>query len=59
MNSNDNGFLGFNQHRIPREHMLMKNSKVCFATTITGETVVGSFLFMLFRILTPLINPII
>ena len=28
MNSNDNGFLGFNQHRIPRENMLMKNAKV-------------------------------
>lgn len=28
MNSNDNGFLGFDHHRIPRENMLMKNSKV-------------------------------
>lgn len=28
MNANDNGFLGFDQHRIPRDHMLMKNAKV-------------------------------
>ena len=28
MNANDNGFLGFNQHRIPLDHMLMKNAKV-------------------------------
>ena len=28
MNANDNGFLGFNQHRIPRENMLMKNAQV-------------------------------
>jgi len=28
MNSNDNGFLGFTHHRIPRNHMLMKNSQV-------------------------------
>jgi len=28
MNSNDNGFLGFDHHRIPRTNMLMKNSQV-------------------------------
>lgn len=28
MNANDNGFLGFEHHRIPREHMLMKNAQV-------------------------------
>lgn len=28
MNANDNGFLGFDQHRIPRENMLMKNAQV-------------------------------
>lgn len=27
-NSADNGFVGFNQHRIPRDHMLMKNAQV-------------------------------
>ncbi|KAJ8735314.1 hypothetical protein PYW07_006934 [Mythimna separata] len=27
-NTADNGFLGFNKHRIPREHMLMKNAQV-------------------------------
>ena len=28
MNANDNGFLGFDHHRIPRDRMLMKNAKV-------------------------------
>lgn len=28
MNGTNNGFLGFEQVRIPREHMLMKNAKV-------------------------------
>ena len=28
MNANDNGFLGFNHHRISRENMLMKNAQV-------------------------------
>jgi acyl-CoA oxidase len=28
MGANDNGFLGFEQHRIPRENMLMKNAQV-------------------------------
>ena len=28
MNANDNGFLGFDHHRIPLENMLMKNSQV-------------------------------
>ncbi len=28
MNANDNGFLGFEKHRIPRSHMLMKNAQV-------------------------------
>ena len=28
MNANDNGFLGFDQHRISRENMLMKNAQV-------------------------------
>ena len=28
MNSNDNGFLGFNQHRVPRSALLAKNSHV-------------------------------
>ncbi len=28
MNSYDNGFLGFERHRIPRENMLMKNAQV-------------------------------
>ena len=32
MNSNDNGFLGFNQHRIPLENMLMKNAKVALVS---------------------------
>lgn len=28
MNATNNGFLGFENVRIPREHMLMKNSQV-------------------------------
>jgi acyl-CoA oxidase len=28
MNANDNGFLGFDHHRISRENMLMKNAQV-------------------------------
>ena len=28
MNSNDNGFLGFDRHRIPRTNLLMKNAQV-------------------------------
>ena len=28
MNTNDNGYLGFNQVRIPRNQMLMKHSQV-------------------------------
>lgn len=28
MNATNNGFLGFENFRIPREHMLMKNSQV-------------------------------
>ena len=28
MNSNDNGFLGFNHHRVPRSALLAKNSFV-------------------------------
>ncbi len=28
MNANDNGFLGFDEHRIPRENMLMKNAQI-------------------------------
>ncbi|XP_059081404.1 probable peroxisomal acyl-coenzyme A oxidase 1 [Tigriopus californicus] len=28
MNSNDNGYLGFESHRIPRKHLLMKNAQV-------------------------------
>lgn len=28
MNSTNNGYLGFDKVRIPRENMLMKNSKV-------------------------------
>ena len=30
MNGANNGFLGFHDFRIPRENMLMKNSKVNF-----------------------------
>lgn len=28
LNSANNGFLGFDRHRIPREHMMMKNAQV-------------------------------
>ena len=28
MNSNDNGFLGFDRHRIPRTNLLMKNAQI-------------------------------
>ena len=28
MNTNDNGYLGFNSVRIPRDQMLMKHSQV-------------------------------
>lgn len=28
MNGTNNGFLGFENYRIPKEHMLMKNSQV-------------------------------
>ncbi|TRY67780.1 hypothetical protein TCAL_02920 [Tigriopus californicus] len=28
MNSNDNGYLGFESHRIPRKHLLMKNAQI-------------------------------
>ena len=28
MNTNDNGYLGFKQYRIPRENMLMKHAQV-------------------------------
>lgn len=28
LNTNDNGYLGFNKYRIPREQMLMKHSQV-------------------------------
>ncbi len=28
MNANDNGFLGFDRHRIDRDQMLMKNAQV-------------------------------
>lgn len=27
-NTADNGFLGFNKHRIPRDHLMMKNAEV-------------------------------
>ena len=28
LNSNDNGYLGFNNYRIPRDQMLMKHAQV-------------------------------
>lgn len=37
MNGTNNGFLGFDQVRIPRDYMLMKNSKVL---EVSGETII-------------------
>ena len=49
MNATNNGFLGFENVRIPREHMLMKNSQVmgkrenktftidCLRKSLTGK----------------------
>ena len=39
MNGVNNGFLGFHDFRIPRENMLMKNSKVNFHTSAVRSAV--------------------
>ncbi|CAK1601683.1 unnamed protein product [Parnassius mnemosyne] len=50
MNGTNNGFLGFDHVRIPREHMLMKNSKVLedgtYVNVTSSKLTYGTMMFV-------------
>lgn len=50
MNSTNNGFLGFNEVRIPRENMLMKNAQVLedgtYVKPATDKLTYGTMMFV-------------
>jgi hypothetical protein len=53
----NNGFLGFENVRIPREHMLMKNTQVLEVSNISISYLNNFFLtFILKQVLKPLLS---
>ncbi|XP_033191281.1 acyl-coenzyme A oxidase 1-like [Bombus vancouverensis nearcticus] len=60
MNGVDNGFLGFRDFRIPRENMLMKNSKVLedgtYVKSTNDKLKYGTMVFIRVRLLRLLLN---
>ncbi|KAJ2940652.1 hypothetical protein O0L34_g14759 [Tuta absoluta] len=60
MNGTNNGFLGFEDVRIPREHMLMKNSKVLedgtYVNALSSKLTYGTMMFVRVMIVNDMCN---
>ncbi|XP_026758677.2 probable peroxisomal acyl-coenzyme A oxidase 1 [Galleria mellonella] len=60
MNGTNNGFLGFDHVRIPREHMLMKNSKVLedgtYVNSPSSKLAYGTMMFVRVVLVTDMCN---